>query len=485
MEMAREQGQPVQAQLGLWDAVSIIVGIVIGSTIYVTPAIINGHLPSPWAVLGTWALGGVLSLVGALCYAELATAYPRMGGDYVYLSRAFGSATGFLFGWAQLAVVQTSSIGMMAFIFGTYAVGLLDISKEQATAWTVTLAFAAVLALSVLNILGVVLGKWTQNFLTLAKVLGLFGIAVAGLFFGQSSGAWTVSRPPTDTYASFGTALILVLYAYGGWNDAAFVASDIRDRRSIPTTLVLGTGGVMLIYLLINAAYIQGLGFEATRGFQPIAANVVQHAHEFGAKAISVLVMISALGAINGMLFTGSRVCSALGTDHSLFAFLGRWNRDFGSPVWSLLALAAVSLTMILGVGTQAGRDTIDWCVGLVHVQLKPLPWDKYFGGFDTLFAGTAPVFWLFFLLTGVSLFILRMKDAQIERPFKVPFYPILPIIFCGTCLFGLYSAMKYAEWISLLGFIPLVLGLPLYALSKIGLGSEPQLTGGPNSTNP
>src|SRR5207249_634265 len=137
----------------------------------------NSNLSGPWVVLSAWALGGILSVIGALCYAELASAYPRMGGDYVYLTRAFGPATGFLFGWAQLVVIQTSSIGMMGFVFGTYAVGLLDVPEQDAAWWTVRLAISAVLALAVLNIMGVILGKWTQNLLTGAKVLGLAAIA--------------------------------------------------------------------------------------------------------------------------------------------------------------------------------------------------------------------------------------------------------------------------------------------------------------------
>src|SRR5262249_13984726 len=159
-------------------------GIVIGSSIYITPPIINGNLPGPWAALGVWALAGVLSLIGALCYAELASAYPRMGGDYVYLTRAFGNWMGFLFGWAMLAVIQTSSIGMMAFVFGEYAVKLAPIPQEQATLWTVTFAFCSVLILATMNILGVILGKWTQNILTLAKIVGLGAIIVAGLGWG-------------------------------------------------------------------------------------------------------------------------------------------------------------------------------------------------------------------------------------------------------------------------------------------------------------
>jgi amino acid transporter len=389
-----------------------------------------------------------------------------MGGDYVYLTRAFGPFAGFQFGWAQLAVILTSSTGMMGFVFGEHAVKLFGIAKDDAPAATVWFALGAIGILAAINLLGVVLGKATQNILSLTKVLGLGGIILAGLIFGQPSGAWQ-SHAATDSAASFGTALILVLYAYGGWNDAAFVAAEMRNRRDIPTTLILGTAGVMLIYLLVNVAYIQALGFPQTQGFNPtpIAARTLERVGGWASSAISILVMISALGAINGLLFAGSRVCAALGADHSAFETLGRWNRRLGSPVWSILALAGISMAMVLAVGTKYGRDTIDQV--LTSIGLYALPWDKYFGGFDTLFAGTAPVFWLFFLLTGLALFVLRRKDPHMERPFRVPAYPVVPLIFCGMCIFGMYSALVYAKWVALIGLVPLLLGIPLYWVSR------------------
>src|SRR5437762_389498 len=222
MEPPRNDPQPIQAQLGLWDAVSIIIGIVIGAGIYETPPLIFKMVPGPWWGMGVWALGGLLSLAGALCYAELASTYPRSGGDYVYLTRAFGPWLGFLFGWAQLVVIRTGNIGMMAYVFADYAIRLWDFGQGEprrldATQVTFVYAVVAVTVLSVLNILGVVFGKGTQNVLTAAKVLGLGGILVAG--FLSPAG---VSAPVKESNGvSLGLAMVLVLYTYGGWNDAA------------------------------------------------------------------------------------------------------------------------------------------------------------------------------------------------------------------------------------------------------------------------
>jgi amino acid transporter len=470
METAREGNPVVRARLNLWDAVSIIVGIVIGSTIYKSPQFIMGNVTSPAWGLGAWALGGVLSLIGALCYAELASTYPRVGGDYVYLTRAFGPWCGFLFGWAQLAVILTSSIAMMAFVFGDYAVRVWsppetiasrEVSREV---WTALLAAGAVVALALTNVLGVVLGKWTQNLLSLVKVAGLGAIVYTGFSFGKAD--VMEGKASLGEGAGFGMAMIFVLYAYGGWNDAAFVAAEVRKRRNIILALLLGTALVTVIYLAVNVAYLRALGFEKMRESGTVAAEVGQMAlGENGSRAISVLVMVSALGAINGLTFTGSRVYAALGAENSIFALLGRWSPRFGSPIWALLIQAGVTLGMIAAVGTPFGRDAVD--TGMTRLGLQPMPWSGYFGGFDTLLAGTSPVFWAFFLLSGLSLFALRERDPHIERPFRVPLFPLLPLIFCGSCAYMLYSAIAYAKFIALIGAVPLAVGLPLYWVSR------------------
>jgi basic amino acid/polyamine antiporter, APA family len=466
--------EPVQARLGLWDAVSIIIGIVIGAGIYETPPLIFKNVYGPWEGVGVWALGGVLSLVGALCYAELASTYRRSGGDYVYLTRAFGPWAGFLFGWAQLVIIRTGNIGMLAYIFADYALRLWDFGAgdpRPLTEGQVTLlyAVAAVTVLTLLNILGVVFGKSTQNVLTAAKVLGLGGILLAGLLAPYSGGSAPVKAGNLDP--SFGFAMILVLYAYGGWNDAALVASEQRNpRRNIPLALILGTLAIMLIYVLVNAAYLRSLGFERARDSTAIAADTLKGFQGIRAsKFMSVLVMISALGAINGMVFTGSRVYSALGADYSIFAWLGRWDRRLGSPVWSLAVQLAIILGMIWAVGSEAGRAGINWLFStwlLSALGFEPLRWEGH-GGFETLLRCTAPAFWLFFLLTGLCVFILRERDRDIDRPFTTPLYPLLPLIFCDTCAYMLFSSTNYAGKLSLIAFAVLHLGLLFYWLSK------------------
>jgi amino acid transporter len=467
MTSPHEQHEPGMGHLGLWDAVSIIVGIVVGTAIFKTPQLVFGNVRGPWEGLGCWALGGAVALLGSLVYAELATTYPRMGGDYVYLTRAFGRCVGFLFGWAQLAVILTGSIGAMAYAFGDYAVALWALPPD-ATVW---FAVGSVVALTALNLLGVVCGRTVQNLLSGVKVLGLAVIVAAGLAWGGRE-SLTATQPMSGP--GFGLAMVFVLYAYGGWNDAAFIAFEVRNRgRNMPLALLLGTGGITLIYLLVNGAYLWGLGFEELRASSAPAADVLRLAlGDWGGKGISLLVMLSALGAINGLIFTGSRVYVSLGKDHRVFAWLGRWNIPHGSPVRSLVAQAAMTLLLIVVVGTVAGQKAVDQ--GLTAIGLAPLPWDKYYGGFNTLVAGSAAVFWGFFLLTGISLFILRVKDRGIQRPFPAPLFPLEPIVFCGMCGYMLYSAVDYARGLSLLGIVPLIIGLPLYLVSQRSAAEPP-----------
>ncbi len=454
------------AHLGLWDAVSIILGIVVGTAIFKTPQYVFANVHGPWMGMGCWLLGGVLALLGSLCYAELATTYPRMGGDYVYLTRAFGRSAGFLFGWAQLTVILTGSIGAMAYAFGDYAVEFFDWDPKH----SVWLAVGSVAVLTVLNVIGVVFGKTVQNLLTAVKVVGLGAIVVAGFVWGGDA-SWASQQPMAGPGFRLGDGLCAVRL----WR---LERRRLRGRRgpASPSQYAIGTdpghGGNYGDLSAGERRLPVGAGVRRRQGFPRAAADVAKLAFgTWGSKGISLLVMASALGAINGLIFTGSRIYVSLGADHRIFAWLGRWNAQRATPVRSLLTQSAIAMLLILTVGTQAGRDSVD--AVMKAIQLNPLPWDKYFGGFDTLVAATAPVFWAFFLLTGYSLFLLRAIDRDIHRPFSAPFYPLEPILFCGMCHFMLFSAIDFAKGLSLLGLVPLAVGLPLYALSQWSAGRK------------
>jgi len=474
METPPKEPLPVKPQLGLWDAVSIIVGIIIGVGIFITPEDIFNMAPGPWEGLAVWALAGLFTLTGALCFAELAGAYPRSGGEYVYLTRAFGPASGFLFAWAQLTVIRTGSITAFAYVFAKYAGSLWQLSQLETT----LVATAPIVVLSVVNILGVTFGTRTQNVLTVAKVAGLLGIVAAGLFWGheeigpggQSSAAKVLPVLGTSTVGLVGSplgqgpllaasaaipvrtaapgwfalAMIFVLWTYSGWHEAAYIVMEVRNRRrNVPLALCLGTAVVMLIYVLVNFAILRGLGFHKAGFSHAVAADVLALGPgNLGARAISVLVMVSALGAINGMIFTSARIYAEMGADHRLFAFLGHWNVRLGTPVRSLVLQGVLSSVLALAVGFGF-RD-----------------------GFTAMVEGTAAVFWLFFLLTGAALIVLRFRDPDLERPFRVPGYPFMPLVFAAGCAYMLYGSVTYAPFLSLIGLAVIAVGVPVYLLS-------------------
>jgi APA family basic amino acid/polyamine antiporter len=465
------------ATLSLWDATSLVIGIVVGTAIFRSSPLVFQNTTGPWSTLAAWGLGGVLSLIGALCYAELATTYPRSGGDYEYLTRAFGPWAGFLFGWAQLTAVFAANLGAMAYAFGDYGVELFGLDRD-ATVW---LAVTAIIGMSLLNAWTVVAGTTVQNVLTSAKVIGLAAVVLAGAWLAiapagpeqnevsaNASTADAAADEPTEpTAPSFGLALVFVLYAFGGWSDAAFVAAEVRDRRrSLPLALVGGVAAITLIYLAVNAAYLSALGFDGARTSYTPAADVLTRAvGPLGAKAVSALVMISALGAINGMILSRARVFAVLGADHRAMKWLGGWKPGQGTPRSSLAAQAGVTLAMVLAVGTQRGRDTVDAIVQTIGGT--GVPWDDYFGGFDTLVAATSPVFWTLFLATGIAMIVLRSRDPHRERPFRAPFYPLTPLVFCATSAYMLYSSVAFARWLAVAGAIPVLAGLLLYAATR------------------
>jgi amino acid transporter len=472
-----------QGSLGLLSVISIIVGIVIGATVFFAPKLIFLHTNDPWSALGVWALGGLFALIGAFCYAELATTYPRAGGDYVYLTRAFGPWCGFLFGWAQLTVILPASIGAMAFVFADFATRLYEI--PDVTGWNLSsqfsYAFLAVAVLSLINIIGVTPGKFVQNLLALAKVLGLLAVVVAGFVAAESSPAdW-----PTPTAETFGweaLAIILVLYAYGGWNDAAFVAAEVRNpRRNIPLALLIGVAIITVVYVLVNAAYMIGLGFNGVRsGDGLLAARLLDNAFgEYGAKALSAIVMASALGAANGLIFAGARVYATLGNDHPLFTWLGHWQPGFGAPILALLVQALITLGMIYIFGTSDGQRIINDAIAMLNQGLDTVGLQRDAGitapehwtagnAFNALVTYTAPIFWVFFLATGFSLFTLRTRDAALPRPFRVPLYPIVPFLFCNICVYMLFQSTVFIGLQAAFAVVLVLLGFPLYGLSRL-----------------
>lgn len=426
--MGTVEGGGVRETLGAREAVAITVGIVVGAGIFRTPSLVAGAADSVVAVLLAWAVGGLISLVGALCYAELASTYPHAGGDYHYLARAFGRRLAFLYGWARLAVIQTGSVALLAFAFGDYMSELVPLGAFSSA----TYAAAAVVGITAVQWVGVRAGTGAQLWLTLAEVAGLLAVIVAGLLVAPAA---TPSPPPAETTA-FGLMMVFVLLTFGGWNEAAYVSAELKDaRRRMAPVLVGSLALITLLYLLANAAYLRGLGLGGVAGSDAVAADLMRAAFGGpGVVLVSAIVAVAALTSANATVFTGARTAWALGRDHPRLAALGRWHPDAATPRNGLLLQGAAALALV-AVGAFA-RD-----------------------GFRLAVEYTAPVFWGFFLLVGVALMRLRRIDPQAERPFKVPLYPLLPALFIATNAYLLYSSLAYTGRGALLGVAVLAAG--------------------------
>ncbi|HOW69717.1 MAG TPA: amino acid permease [Phycisphaerae bacterium] len=434
-------------ELTLLDSVCLIVGIIVGAGIYqMAPDIARGA-SGGGGLLALWLLGGLLSLCGAMSYAELATAYPQEGGDYAYLTKAYGRWAGFLFGWIQLAIVRPGDIAVMAFAFATYAWTIYDPLKDGPLACSQQVyACLAVVVLTVINVAGVRQGKWTQNLLTGVKVLGLAAIVGVAVCAPQGAMAPRAVEPLPASLA-----LILVLFTFGGWNEMAYVAAEvINPSRNIVRALLLGTASVTVLYLLVNGAFLYTLGYQGLAASQAVATETVSTV--FPAKApalISALVCASALGAVNGLIFTGARISFAVGADHRVFRPLGRWDASTGTPVRALLLQAAIAITLIVSLGSFL----------------------------NAILYTAAPVY-LFYLATSLAVIVLRRKEPRVERPYRVWGYPFTTFIFCLTCAFLAYSAVRYKPWIALAALGILLAGIPLYGLSSRRLRASGEATG-------
>lgn len=423
-------------ELTLLDSVCLIVGIIVGAGIYqAAPDIARGTAGGA-GLLTLWLVGGLLSLCGALGYAELASAYPQEGGDYAYLTRAYGRWAGFLFGWLQLVVVRPGDIAVMAFAFATYATAIDDpFGGGSLASGAKAYACAAVIVLTAINIVGVRQGKWTQNLLTAVKVAGLAAIVVVAVLAPHEG-----TPPRTAEPLPLGLALILVLFTFGGWNEMAYVAAEVvNPGRNIARALVLGTVSVTVLYLLVNVAFLYALGHSGLAGSRAVAAETISTVFPSRAPAlVSALICISALGAVNGLIFAGARISYAVGADHPVFRPLGRWHPRTGTPVRALLLQGLMAVALILSLGSFL----------------------------NTILYTAAPVY-LFYMATSLALIVLRRREPARPRPFRAWGYPLTTAVFSLTCAFLTCSAVAYKPKVAAAAVVILLAGVPVYLLSN------------------
>jgi amino acid transporter len=424
------------------------VGMVVGAGIFKSPAQVAAGAESAGWLLIAWLIGGAISLIGALCYAELATAFPSPGGDYHFLKRAFGKPIGFLFAWARFAVINTGSIALLGFVMGDYL----------NTAWTLgphgnaIYAAAAVALITAFNLRGVYKG--------VAANYGITGLEVAGLLILAAAAVWLVLQgvpPATDLAISplgpvpdgFLQGLVFVMLAYGGWNEMATMSAEIRDgRRGMATALILSILVITGLYLLVNWALWRGLGMEGLASSAAPAADLIGLAFGDAAQIVLIIaVSFAVITSINATIVVGARTTYAAAQDYPSLSWFGEWSTARGIPFRATLAHGVVALAL---VALGAAYD-----------------------GFATLVDYTAPVFWLFLMASGLSVIVLRVREPTAPRPFKVPLYPLLPLLFVASSAAMAWSAFGYVQFLgsenpalqgpaAALGVLVLVAGLGL-----------------------
>ena len=403
-------------------AIAIIVGIVIGAGIFKTPSMVAGITGDIGWMMAIWVAGSIISLAGALCYAELATMYPHAGGDYHFLNKAYGKNISFLYGWAKATVINTGSIALLAFVFGDYMTKVIPLGNYSTVVWAVMI----IIALTVVNLIGIHFSSSIQTLLTLLEVAGLVLIIVVG--FG-----WLGSPLPPVEYAPLfsdtpplglmGLALVFVLLTFGGWNESAYISAEVKGgSKAIVFVIVLSIILITIIYLFVNWALITGLGMEKLASSKTAPADLLSMAlGPLGEKLLGLFVAIAALTSINATMIVGARTNYAMGDDWDGLRFMGRWEGTRGSPYLAYLVQSAICLALVGFGAFQAD-------------------------GFDAMVEFTAPVFWFFLFLIGIAVFILRFKNRGVKRDFSVPLYPITPLLFCASCAYLSYSSFAYAH---------------------------------------
>jgi APA family basic amino acid/polyamine antiporter len=444
----RDDASELPRRIGLWTAVAILVGSTIGSGIFRSPAGIADKLPGPLPLLLVWATGGLFALCGALTLAEVAGAYPRTGGVYAFIKEGWGRLPAFLFGWSELVLIRAASLGALSTTFSEYLIRVTghDPSVAPYTTYTHYIAAFAIFFAGATNYVGVRSAGFVQNLTTSAKVVGLLIVIALAFSIGlPRTGGYYTPAAPTGSFnlAAFGLALVSVLWVYDGWADVSFVAGEVENpRRNLPRVLIIGTLGIIAIYLLANLAYLAVMPVEEVRHSRLVAADVTQRLiGSAGVVFISIVVMISTFGTLNGTMITGPRIIFAMASDGMLFKPLARVHPRYRSPSVSISIVTILGMLFVLA------------------------------GTFEQLADAFVTAIVPFYALAVASVFVLRGR-ADYDPPFRVPLYPIVPALFIVSTFMLLANAVldSSSRWPTLGVFAAILVGIPVY-FATVGRG--------------
>jgi len=415
--------------------VMVAVAMVVGAGIFRSPADIAANTGTPFWFFAAWLAGGLITLTGALCFAELATMLPSAGGDYHFLKTAYGRRVAFLFAWSRFAVINTGSLALLGFVLGDYANSVWSLGPHGAS-WY---ALITLVAMTLFNLKGLYIGQSADYAMTGLEVGGLVVVFAAGVALVIAG-----APPPAPTTQAgfppgFGQALLFVLFAFSGWSEISTLSAEVNDaRRGMVRALVLAVVTITLLYLVANWALWRGLGMQGLAASRTPAADLIKLA--FGSAAgvlTAIAITMATLTSINATIVVGARTTYAAAADWPRLVFLGHWNGARGIPVAGIVSQGVMGV-LLIGLGTFT-RD-----------------------GFATMIDYTSPVFWSFLALSGFAVLLLRWRCPDLPRPFRVPFFPLLPLLFCGSCLFVLWSSLQYVRLGALVGLGVLAAGMLL-----------------------
>jgi basic amino acid/polyamine antiporter, APA family len=440
----------LQRELGTWAAASIVVGTVIGSGIFLVPKTMINAVGTPSLVFVVWVVGGLLSLAGALSYAELSAAIPEAGGEYAYLREAYGPLWGFLYSWTQLWVAKSGSIATLGTAFFIYLSNFFPFLNRVFYTLPLPLgphgaplqlqlgqlfAIVLILLLAWLNYFGVKVGGNVQVGVTILKVALIAAIVFAGLVLGQ---AHTIASGPAIvplTFSGFIAALVAALWAYDGWNNVSMVSSEIRNpQRNLPLALIGGTAAVMAIYLLANWAYFHVLAPAEVGSADRVASDMMRKIFGGGGgNAVAIAALISIFAALNGSILSGSRVPYAAAREGYFFHSIGQVNPKYHTPAVSIWVLSAWACVLVLS------------------------------GKYDDLFNLVIFASWILYGMTAAAVIVLRRKQPNLYRPYRTLGYPVIPILFVlGATVLVLQTAWDRPRE-SGLGIVLICIGIPFY----------------------
>ncbi|TFH49118.1 MAG: amino acid permease [Bacteroidia bacterium] len=422
-------------ELSLYGLIMVAVGASIGSGIFLTPSEIAGTVPSPVTIIAVWVVGGLVSVTGALTYSELSTMFPGAGGVFIYLKEAYGDWVGFLFGWSYLLIITSGAIAGLALAFARYLGYFIPMSEN----WEVITGIIAITVLSGLNVIRAKYGEFFSNVFTTAKIIGILFIILAGFLFPApvnsftgfsfSSGWWSGTLP------AFGVALVGVLFSYGGWQHASFLAGEVKNpTQNVPKAMITGALVVIIIYILINISFLSLMTIPEIAGSRKLAADAVGRVFPFGGAIVAATIAVSTLGTIGIYTLTTPRVVYAMAESGIFFKGLAKVHPKFRTPMNAIILQGVWSIALLLFWGTFA--ELVTYCT----------------------FAD-----WIFYSLGAFSIFIFRRRMTESSTGYRTPWYPVTPLIFFFIGVWFVINTLISMPLQSGAGLVIILIGLPVY----------------------